>query len=239
MTVYQDNQDNNIKVNFITSHVGHQNQLGYLTLTLLERKTLASKIVAKIPFDEILNEVRDSISDETLKRIHLLNRQDLYNIEKSFNLTASSVRHQNDAISVEAWINQMHQEETVLFYKPQGIDLQDQPKLKSEDFVLIIMTPAQQKFLQKYGTDCICLDGTHGLNGYDFELTTLMVLDDLREGFPAAFLISNRCDKDVMLIFFSNILLRVGVIRTNVFMSDLADSYFNAWIEVMGPPEKR
>ncbi len=29
----------------------------------------------------------------------------------------------------------------------------------------------------------VCLDGTHGLNGYDFELVTLLVNDDYGSGF--------------------------------------------------------
>lgn len=35
------------------------------------------------------------------------------------------------------------------------------------------MTDAQMDMLKKYGSDCVCLDGTHGLNSYDFELNTL------------------------------------------------------------------
>lgn len=51
--------------------------------------------------------------------------------------------------------------------------------------------------LQKYEKDCICVDGTHGISGYGFELHTILVLDKLREGFPAPFCISNRSDEGV------------------------------------------
>lgn len=34
----------------------------------------------------------------------------------------------------------------------------------------------------------------HGLNNYDFELTTIMVVDEFGEGVPVAFMFSNRKD---------------------------------------------
>lgn len=113
------------------------------------------------------------------------------------------------------------------------------PEFKTDDFILIIMTAAQLHILKTYGNDCICLDGTHGLNSYDFELNTLLVLDELREGFPCAFLISNRSDTQVLKFFFSQVKLKSGPIKPKVFMSDLADTFFNAWIAEMGIPEKR
>ncbi|KAJ8929594.1 hypothetical protein NQ314_017701 [Rhamnusium bicolor] len=45
--------------------------------------------------------------------------KDLDNIEDSFNLKSSSVRHANDAISVEAWVNELKLSDSVPFYKPQ------------------------------------------------------------------------------------------------------------------------
>lgn len=62
------------------------------------------------------------------------------------------------------------------------------------------MNEAQKEMLRKYGQDAVCIDGTHGLNKYNFELITLLVLDNLRQGFPCAFLITNRCDQVVLSI---------------------------------------
>ena len=84
------------------------------------------------------------------------------------------------------------------------------------------------------------MDGTHGLNGYGFELHTLLVLDDIREGYPCAFLISNRSDSRVMNIFFSCVKENIGKkIHPQVFMSDMADAYYNAWLQVMEPAKFR
>ena len=37
----------------------------------------------------------------------------------------------------------------------------------------------------------ICIDSTHGTNSYDFLLTTVMVLDSNRQGFPAVFILDD------------------------------------------------
>lgn len=85
----------------------------------------------------------------------------------------------------------------------------------------------------------LCIDGTHGLNNYNFELHTLLIIDDIREGFPCAFLLSSISDTYVFTLFFNKIKIKTGLLSPDVFMSDLAESYFNAWLQVMGNPGKR
>ncbi|GFT91592.1 uncharacterized protein NPIL_376591 [Nephila pilipes] len=228
-------------VSYQKVHVGHQNDLGHLFLTSDERKNIASKIAAKIPLDNILDEIRNSISDAGLERVHLLTKKDLHNIEKSFNLSSNSVKHENDGVSVDMWVREMQNSENpcILFYKTQGSTCTQYSFLRENDFVLIIMTEAQGEILKKFSSDCICIDGTHGVNGYGFELVTLLTIDDLRQGFPCAFLISNRCDQPVLSIFFSCIKQKIGQLQPQIFMSDMAESFFNAWKSEMGVPQKR
>ncbi|GFS78762.1 uncharacterized protein NPIL_585391 [Nephila pilipes] len=161
-------------VSYQKVHVGHQNDLGHLFLTRDERKNIASKIAAKIPLDNILDEIRNSISDAGLERVHLLTKKDLHTIEKSFNLSSNSVKHENDGVSVDMWVREMQNSENpcILFYKTQGSTCTQYSFLKENDFVLIIMTEAQGEILKKFSSDCICIDSTHGVNGYGFELTT-------------------------------------------------------------------
>ncbi|GFT92997.1 uncharacterized protein NPIL_21081 [Nephila pilipes] len=227
-------------VSYQKVHVGHQNDLGHLFLTADERKNIASKIAAKI-LDNILDEIRNSISDAGLERVHLLTKKDLHNIEISFNLASNSVKHENDGVSVDMWVREMQNSENpcILFYKTQGSTCTQYSFLKENDFVLIIMTEAQGEILKKFSSDCICIDGTHGVNGYGFELVTLLTIDDLRQGFPCAFLISNRCDQPVLSIFFSCIKQKIGQLQPQIFMSDMAESFFNAWKSEMGVPQKR
>ena len=185
--------------------------------------------------------MRDSITDSNLHRIHLLTRKDQYNVEAKYNLYPDSVRHPNDCISVEAWVNEINSKEEmcVLFYKPQDTISENHPQLKSEDFMLIIMNKPQCNILLKYGNDCICIDGTHGMNSYNLELLTILVLDDMRQGFPCAFCVTNRTDKETSRIFFSYIEKWTGTISCSVFMSDMAGSFYNAWMEIMNVPKLR
>lgn len=235
----EDLNSHRCKIEYTDVHVGHENDLGHLFLTFSERETLAAKIAAKIPFNVILDEVRDSITDSSLERLHLLTKKDLYNLEDRFNLHSEAVRHKCDTISIESWVNEMHNNGCVLFYKAQGTESPEYPHLKIEDFILIIMNDGQKEILKKYGSDAICIDSTHGTNGYDCELTTLLILDDLRQGFPCSFLISNRGDKTVVSIFFAFVKEHVGNLSPKVFMSDMAETFYNSWLEIMSPAQFR
>ncbi|GFU58453.1 uncharacterized protein NPIL_323141 [Nephila pilipes] len=100
----------------------HRNDIGHLSLTEFERRHIATKIASKIPFVEILDEIRDSVTDSKLERIHLLTKKDLYNIENCFNIDSNAIKHKDDGTSVDAWVNEMENknDSCILFYKPQG-----------------------------------------------------------------------------------------------------------------------
>lgn len=94
------NENGKCIVDYVPTHVGHEGELAHLFLTTEERASIAAKIAAKVPFDDILDEVRDNVSN--IERINLLTKKDLHNLEASFNSNAEAVRHSNDAISVDA-----------------------------------------------------------------------------------------------------------------------------------------
>lgn len=64
------------------------------------------------------------------------------------------------------------------------------------------MTGTQRSILKEFGNQVITIDGTHGLNAYDFELTTLLTLDEYRQGFPVDFMFTNRKDTSIYQFFF-------------------------------------
>jgi len=64
------------------------------------------------------------------------------------------------------------------------------------------------------------------MNSYHFNLTTILILDDMREGYPCAFMISNRVDEAVLTILFSPIRGLTGQIEPKVFMSYMAECFF-------------
>ncbi|XP_018571918.1 uncharacterized protein LOC108911459 [Anoplophora glabripennis] len=94
--------NNTCEVKYLITHVGHVNDLEHLSLTKLERQQLAEKIAARVPFSYILNDTRDSICND-LKRIHLLTKKDLYNIQQIYNLNKDTAKHENDAASINLW----------------------------------------------------------------------------------------------------------------------------------------
>jgi hypothetical protein len=67
MDVTINNQDGEVSVKFVKTHVGHQMDVGKIPLTKLERNKLATKISQKIPLDDIINEIRDNVTEEKRK----------------------------------------------------------------------------------------------------------------------------------------------------------------------------
>ncbi|CAI6357426.1 unnamed protein product [Macrosiphum euphorbiae] len=68
--------------------------------------------------------------------------------------------------------------------------------------MLIILTETQKEVLKKFGSGKLCIDSTHGTNQYNFNLTTIVVIDEFGEGYPAAFCISTKIDERHMTFFF-------------------------------------
>ena len=77
---------------------------------------------------------------------------------------------------------------------------------------------------------------TYSINDYDFNLITLMVLDNFQEGIPTMWALSNWEDKPVSVLVstLNAIKDRCGAIETRWFMSDMAQQYYSAWKEVFG-----
>ena len=73
-------------------------------------------------------------------------------------------------------------------------------------------------------------DSTHGTNRYNFNLITIVAIDENGEGFPVAWCISNRKERILLQIFYNEIKEKVGMLTPKWFMSDLADQYYSAWV---------
>ncbi|XP_077560873.1 uncharacterized protein LOC144175708 [Haemaphysalis longicornis] len=70
-------------------------------------------------------------------------------------------------------------------------------------------------------------------------LITMVCVDEFGAGFLMAYCIRNRVDKKAMLTFFKASKEKTGTITPEVFMSDDAPSFYNAWQEVMGDAKRR
>ncbi|KAH9360071.1 hypothetical protein HPB48_006668 [Haemaphysalis longicornis] len=72
-------------------------------------------------------------------------------------------------------------ETVVRLYKQQGSDMPG--STFDKDFALVLVTEAQEDLLKELWSGTVCIDSTHGTIGYDFQLTTLLVLDECGSAF--------------------------------------------------------
>ena len=143
-------------------------------------------------------------------------------------------RHKDDATSVTLWVAEMKQSDNnpVLLYKPQG---ESHEVMSENDFILAFQTPFQAHILCSCGDDkIVCIDSTHGINAYDFSLTTIVVVDEFGEGYPVAWCLSNNTDTTVLTCFLKSILEKTGTIVPKWLMTDDAEQFYNAWINTFG-----
>ncbi|KAL1513099.1 hypothetical protein ABEB36_002564 [Hypothenemus hampei] len=208
-------ENGKILVEYQKCHYGHALEIQHIRLPKSEKQNIASKLVSEITPQRILQSTRDNIEKDS-KRIDLLKMKDLENIKTSYGIEWNDGKRDfNDAFSVALWVKECEslKENPVLLFKPQG---QEHNILKTEDFCLIIMNSFQKQMIKKFPCT-ITIDNTHGLNGYDFEMTTIMVLDEFHHGFPVAHMFSNKKDTAVQTIFFTLVKGAVGRISIYLF----------------------
>ncbi|XP_044762128.1 uncharacterized protein LOC123319303 [Coccinella septempunctata] len=236
-------KDGTVKVTFCGTHIGHTTDVTHLHLTAAERQIIAEKIAMNIPFKDILDSMKDSVSESDFKRIHMLSKKDLYNIKSSFHLSspvAKTPKPPAENVAFETWIEDTKKNgDCIMFHKPQGRTIEEHPTLKPEDFVLMIMNQTQRDKLRKFGHESVCVDRSFDLNSHQFELVSLLVLNENEEGYPCAFLISNRSDLEIMTLFFHFIKVNAGCVEAKVFMSDMVDYFYTAWVTVMSNVQMR
>ena len=232
---------NNVTVEYNSTHYNHATQLGHLHIDKTTRMMIASKLNQGVTSQRILDDIRDTQDNTNMSRKRLVCRKDISNIKRQFNIEGVQ-RHTNDLISVTSWVEEMEMLEynPILFFKQQG----QQPfptcdRLETHDFLLVMQTEFQRDMFCKYAHNVVCMDATYKTNDYEFNLITLMVLDDYQEGIPTLWALSNREDKSVLLYILEALKERCGVVSTNWFMSDMAQQYFSAWTEVLGAKHTR
>lgn len=194
---------------------------------------VTDKIKNGVPSNVIIDQIRDNF-DNTIEKKNIITRKDVYNISTKFGLLHKYKLHDIDALSVDLQVKKFAESSSnpIILYKTQGTEYHP---LDLNDFMLIILTEAQKAVLHKFSNGKLCIDSTHGTNQYNFNLTTIVVIDEFGEGYPAAFCISTKIDEVHMKVFFSKIREVIGCLTPNVFMSDDAPAFWNAWVNTMSP----
>ena len=221
--------DRKLSVDACHSHYGHRKQLQHTILTNRQHKAIAQKVQQGVPSSRILSDIRNDVGN-TLTKMHLVEKQDISNIARSFSLEIAH-RHPNDQDSVASWIRECEEQpyNPVLFYKLQG---EAAKGFEVEDFMIVLQTELQQQLFVQFAPDGICLDTTLGTNMYDFLLTTIMVVDEFGEGQPVGWCLSNHESFPFLRCFFQKIMGNAGRVTPKWLMSDLAPQFYDAFSEV-------
>lgn len=109
---------------FYKDHYGHkENQLQHIKLPIEKKQEIATNLSQGVTFERVLDNFRENIG-VSLKREDLITRADLHNIKHKYNLILKDGQfHNNDATSVDIWVERMKQEgenNPVIYYKKQG-----------------------------------------------------------------------------------------------------------------------
>ena len=227
-----------VTAEYCLQHVGHRQEIAFTRISTDMRSRIAAKLAQGVSMTSILDYIRDTQAGP-LTRDHLTTRADLRNIKHQYNIDCIQ-KDSDDATSVSRWVEEMMQENynPILCYKPQGEE-SDEQGVEKNDFLLAFQTEFQREMFTKYASKLICVDATHGTTAYDFQLMTVLVIDDYDEGIPVAWLISNKESADVLRVFFKSLRDTCGDVQTEYFMSDDADAYHNAWSSIFTKPVRK
>lgn len=101
-----------VNVSYCPTHIGHTNEAGRLNLSKHEKDVIAGQLLQGVPIRKVLSDISESFSPT--KRHSLTSRKDLHNIAASYSINSKEILHQQDALSVDMWVNKMAEENSVL-----------------------------------------------------------------------------------------------------------------------------
>ena len=206
------------EVKYLAKHFCHTNKLkhlGHLPFNEEDRKWFAGKLSLGVPAAVIIRQARLNYGRQ-LTRSFLVTRQDLGNIAVSFGIARPERRHSNDSTSIEAFVcslSSSHDCPIILYKRESDSHIHIGPTdanadgLIPDEFLLGYMDTSQCEMLKLHGVgerSVVCCDSTHGTNQYRYIMTTVMVMDDNRQGFPVAFLFSKKETEPVLEIVFQS-----------------------------------
>ncbi|VVC25958.1 Zinc finger C2H2-type [Cinara cedri] len=83
-----------IEVIYCSTHLWHTKDLKRLRLSVEDRHKVAEKLIMGEPVNKILEDVQlTSLTNEGVKRINLLNKRDIHNIRRDFNIVSHSKKN--------------------------------------------------------------------------------------------------------------------------------------------------
>ncbi|GFR67337.1 zinc finger protein [Elysia marginata] len=191
------------------------------------------------PSSELIQEVVDLFGSEARQSLESLHK-DMITCYQDIHFNEAIERVKDDNLSlkshVDDFLNSYQNANPVIVFKAQGKEMKT---LHKEDIIIAIQTPFQKEMMKDYGKKCICVDLTRRRDNEKFYLYTVLVFVEGEVEVPVAWLITNRSDNLVLSIFFKTLSISVGPLRTEIFIGDMASSFYKSWILHFNKPLKR
>ncbi|CAH1108520.1 unnamed protein product [Psylliodes chrysocephalus] len=86
-----------VKVDYFSTHIGHDLEVGRVNLTYNERQNIAVKLLQGIPSQRIIQDIADEFSSNN--RLSYTTVHDIHNIKRSFNIQSNVIFHEEDTNS--------------------------------------------------------------------------------------------------------------------------------------------
>jgi hypothetical protein len=215
-----------VNVEICCTHYGHKHELQHIRISKIKRREMAMKIREGISRECVLDEIRESVAED-LHHHHLMDKKGFRQYHNSIRIRehSPSWKWSTKRSGMDRRVEGKWKSNPILYYKLQDEDASDGTTLAKEDFFIAVQTQQQKHMFQQFASKGVCCDTTHGTNGYDFSLATILVADEFGKGFPAGWCISNHEDFAVMHLFFSLIRKNCGIQHSGFFMSNMAPRF--------------
>ena len=137
-------------------------QLAHLRIFNEIQSSIAAKVQQKITVERTLDEIRDTLPTEGIKRKHKVTRLDINNIFLLHNIKGI-IKHSNDLSSVSAGVEEMKSfnYKPLLLFKQQGEEqLQAADNIETRNILLVVQTEFHRDVLCEFGKNTVCIDST-------------------------------------------------------------------------------
>ncbi|GFQ76802.1 c2H2-type domain-containing protein, partial [Trichonephila clavata] len=115
----------NVVVQYFPKHTNHENQLDHLRLSESDRAAVAGRLKEGVSEKKILQDIREEITVDSGRKM-LIEKKDIHNIKRDFNINGYIKRHEVDAVSVKLWTHEMKNngENCIVFFSSKSRDNQ-------------------------------------------------------------------------------------------------------------------
>ncbi|GFY62321.1 MULE domain-containing protein [Trichonephila inaurata madagascariensis] len=90
----------NVVVQYFPKHQNHETQLEYLRLSESDRIAIAGRLKEGVSEKKFLQDIREEITVDSGRKM-LIEKKDIHNIKRDFNINGYVKRHEVDEVSVQ------------------------------------------------------------------------------------------------------------------------------------------